>query len=56
MDDEEEDEEETQVNIEDRVAQFTGAVAPVLLPMVESLGGLDIADLPTADAGAGDAG
>jgi hypothetical protein len=48
--------EETHVNIEDRVAQFTRAVAPVLLPMVESLGSLDMADLATADAGAGEAG
>ena len=54
--DEEDDQEETQVNIEDRVAQFTRAIAPVLLPMVESLGGLDVADLVTASAGAGEAG
>ena len=52
----EEDEEETpESNIEDRIAQFTRAVAPVLLPMVESLGGMDVAELATADAGAGEA-
>jgi hypothetical protein len=53
---EKEEDEETQINIEDRVAQFTRAIAPVLLPMVESLGGLDVAELATADAGAGEAG
>jgi hypothetical protein len=49
-----EDEEEEQTNIEDRVAQFTRAIAPVLLPMVESLGGIDVAELATAEAGAGE--
>jgi hypothetical protein len=52
--DEEEEEEEEPVNIEDRVAQFTRAIAPVLLPMVESLGGIDAADLVTADSTAGE--
>lgn len=51
----EDDEAIPEVNIEDRIAQFTRAVAPVLLPMVESLGGLEIAELATADAAAGDA-
>lgn len=50
-----EDEEPSEVNIEDRIAQFTRAVAPVLLPMVESLGGLDIAEMAAADAAAGEA-
>jgi hypothetical protein len=49
------DENEREVNIEDRIAQFTRAIAPVLLPMVESLGGLDVAELATADTAAGDA-
>jgi hypothetical protein len=51
-DDEEADQE---VNIEARIAQFTQAIALVLLPMIESLGGLDVAELATADVGAGDA-
>jgi hypothetical protein len=49
------DEEETEVNIEDRVEQFTRAIAPVLLPMIESLGGLDVEQLAAADAAAGEA-
>ncbi len=36
-----EDEHEGEANIERRVADFTRAVAPVLLPMIESLGDLD---------------
>jgi hypothetical protein len=51
----EDDEAIPEVNIEDRIAQFTRAIAPVLLPMIESLGGLDMAELVTADAAAGDA-
>ena len=53
----EEEEEETasEQNIEDRVAQFTKAVAPVLLPLIESLGGFDLEETATADA-SGDAG
>lgn len=43
-----------EVNIEDRIAQFTRAIAPVLLPMVESLGGLDVAELEIADSAADD--
>ena len=43
---EEKDEDETEANIEKRVAEFTQAVAPVLLPMIESLGELD--DEPAA--------
>jgi len=51
----EEDEEATpKQNIEDRVAQFTLAVAPVLLPLIESLGGFDLEEPATADA-SGDA-
>lgn len=49
-----ENEDEQQTNIEDRVAQFTRAVAPVLLPMVEALGGIDAEELATADSGAGE--
>lgn len=49
------DEEKPEVNIEDRVAQFTRAIAPILLPMIESLGGLDVAELVSANAAAGDA-
>jgi hypothetical protein len=49
------DDEESEVNIEDRVEQFTRAIAPVLLPMIESLGGLDVAELASADTAAGDA-
>lgn len=49
------DEEEPEVNIEKRVEKFTEAIAPVLLPMIESLGGLDVEQLAAADAAAGDA-
>lgn len=52
----EDDEMTPPVNIEDRVAQLTRAVAAVLLPMVESLGGLEAAELAISDATAGDAG
>jgi hypothetical protein len=38
---EREEEDEGEANIERRVAEFTRAVAPVLLPMIESLGDLD---------------
>src|SRR5262249_3203948 len=46
---------EPEVNIEERIAQFTRAIGPVLLPMVESLGGLEMGELATADAAAGEA-
>jgi hypothetical protein len=49
------DENEPAVNIEDRIAQFTRAIAPVLLPMIESLGGLNVAEIASADTAAGDA-
>jgi hypothetical protein len=51
---EKEDEDEGEVNIERRVAEFTRAVAPVLLPMIESLGDLDGEPAP-AIAGSGEA-
>ena len=38
----EEDENEEGGNIEDRVEQFSKAVAPVLLPMIDALGGLEL--------------
>jgi hypothetical protein len=41
-------------NIEDRVETFTRAVAPVLLPMIESLASLEIEETASADA-SGDA-
>jgi len=47
------EEHEPDVNIEQRVDEFTMAVAPVLLPMIESLGELD--EEPAAFAGSGDA-
>jgi hypothetical protein len=50
----EDDDASPEVNIEDRIGQFTRAIAPVLLPMVESLGGVDLAELATADVAAGD--
>ena len=37
------------INVEDQVEGFTRAVAPMLLPMIESLGALDIDDLPSSD-------
>ena len=43
----EEDEDEGEANIERRVAEFTRAVAPILLPMIESLGDLDGEPVPT---------
>ena len=44
---EEKSDDEAEVNIEQRVAAFTQAVAPVLLPIIESLGALDESDLPS---------
>jgi hypothetical protein len=46
---------EPEMNIEERIGRFTLAIAPVLLPMVDSLGGLEIEELTTADAAAGEA-
>jgi hypothetical protein len=51
---EKEDEDEGEANIERRVAEFTKAVAPVLLPMIESLGDLDEDAVP-AVVGSGEA-
>ncbi len=51
----EDDEATPEANIEDRIAQVTRAIGAVLLPTIESLGGLDMAELGTADAAAGDA-
>lgn len=51
---EQKEKEEAEVNIEKRVAEFTQAVAPVLLPMIESLGELDEEPVP-AIAGSGEA-
>jgi hypothetical protein len=51
---ENEDEDEGEANIERRVAEFTRAIAPVLLPMIESLGDLDEDPVP-AIVGSGDA-
>ena len=39
-----------QTNIEDRVEEFTKAVAPVLLPMIDYLGSLDLESSIAADA------
>jgi hypothetical protein len=50
----EEQKDESEVNIEKRVADFTQAIAPVLLPMIESLGDLDDEPAP-AIAGSGEA-
>ena len=44
---EEQDEDETEENIEQKVAEFTQAVAPVLLPMIDSLGDLDDDQIPS---------
>jgi hypothetical protein len=51
---EEEGEEEGEANIQRRVAEFTRAIAPVLLPMIESLGDLDEDAVP-AVVGSGEA-
>ena len=40
-------EDEGEANIERRVAEFTRAVAPILLSMIESLGNLDGEPVPT---------
>jgi hypothetical protein len=45
----EEEEEPPQVNIEDRVEQLTRAVAPVLLPMIESLGVFEVEEAVAVD-------
>ena len=50
----EEDENESRGNIEDRVERMGTAVAPILLPMIESLGDLDEESVP-AVSGAGEA-
>lgn len=39
---EENNDDDTGGNVEDRVEEFSSAVAPVLLPMIESLGDLEI--------------
>jgi hypothetical protein len=49
-DSDEEDEDKPDENVEDRVAQFTKAVAPVLLPLIESLGGFEMEELSSANA------
>jgi hypothetical protein len=51
---EERGEEEGEANIERRVAEFTKAIAPVLLPMIASLGDLDEETIP-AIVGSGEA-
>jgi hypothetical protein len=48
------EEEEGEANIERRVAEFTRAIAPVLLPMIASLGDLDEEAIP-ATVGSGEA-
>jgi hypothetical protein len=52
--DKEGEEQEGEKNIEQRVAEFTQAVAPVLLPMIESLGDLEEDAVP-ALSGLGEA-
>ncbi len=42
----EEEDDKNEVNIEDRVEQFSEAVAPILLPMINSLGELEIEEEP----------
>jgi len=42
--DEHNDDEEPNGNIEDMVGQFTKAIAPVLLPIIDSLGSLNVED------------
>jgi len=37
-------------NVEDRIEEFTRAVAPVLLPVIESLGALDLENLAAGDS------
>src|SRR5262249_18445330 len=51
---EQKEEDQGEANIERRVAEFTRAVAPVLLPMIESLGELDEDPIP-AIVGSGEA-
>src|SRR5439155_4542052 len=48
------EEEEGEANIERRVAEFTRAIAPVLLPMIASLGDLD-GEAIAAPIGSGEA-
>jgi hypothetical protein len=47
---EDEESQAPEVNIEDRVAQLTRAVASVLLPLIESLGGFDFEEPVAVDA------
>jgi len=52
---EEQQDDETEKNIEAKVGEFTRAVAPVLLPMIESLGDLEEDENVPVFAGAGEA-
>jgi hypothetical protein len=52
--DDESEDDEAEANIEQKVADFTQAVAPVLLPMIDSLGDLDDDQVPVI-AGSGEA-
>ncbi len=44
------EERNNEINIEDKVAEFTKAVAQVLLPMIDSLGTLDLESIAVTDA------
>jgi hypothetical protein len=51
---EDQEQQEPDVNIEEQVQRITEALAPVLIPMIESLGGLD-QELPSTCAPSGEA-
>ncbi|MDV2503812.1 MAG: hypothetical protein RX318_07640 [bacterium] len=42
-----EDDEDSNVNIEDLVYDVSKSISPILLPMIESLGGLDLEEIPS---------
>lgn len=49
-DDDESNNDESKDNVEDKVAKFSRAIAPVLLPVIDSLGALDLESDLVADA------
>ena len=48
------DEDEGKDNIEDKVEDFTKAIAPILLPMIENLGSFEH-EYESVDSGSGEA-
>lgn len=49
-----EDDDENKVNIEDQVEDFSKAIAPILLPMIENLGSFE-QEYESVDSNSGEA-